>query len=78
MSYPHHPIEIHLHDKDGFVGFVESYKEEEDAVKAMPTMIAECLAEGDEYIGQHLLIVRHEVDGYTEWHEPIQKFEIFS
>jgi len=78
MSYPDYPYEIHLHDKNGFVNFIESFENQHEARNAVPAMLADCRAAGDEYAGQHLLIVRHEVVGYTDWHEPIEKFEIFS
>jgi hypothetical protein len=76
MSYQNHPIEIHL--KGRFNEVVDSYDNEYQAVQAIPTLLAEFRQYPEDYTGHHLLIVRHEVDGMQEWHEPIEKFEIFS
>jgi hypothetical protein len=76
MSYPNHPIEIYIHGPEGFREFVESYATENDAVKAIPALIADCQSHIEEYAGHYFQIVRHEVDGLQEWHEPIEKFNI--
>jgi hypothetical protein len=75
MSYP---IEIHLHDQDGYVDTIDTFRTEIEAVRAMPVHIAEAQKNPADYATCHFLIVRHEVDGMQEWHEPIEKFPIFA
>jgi hypothetical protein len=75
MSYP---IEIHLHDHDGYVDRIDTFRTEIEAVRAMPVHIAEAKKNPEDYATCHFLIVRHEIDGMQEWHEPIEKFPIFA
>jgi len=80
MSYPSTPYEIELHDKDGYVDFMESFPTEWLALDAIPPMLAKARAEAvehpDWYEGCYFKLVKHEVDGMSEWREPIESFQI--
>ena len=82
MSYPHNPYEVEVHDPEGYVDRIASYRTELQAIQSMPAHLAkaqaEAIAHPDWYEGCFFKLVKHEVDGCQEWHEPIQDFPIFS
>jgi hypothetical protein len=78
MSYPHRPYEIHLYDAEGYIECVDSFRTPNEAVKTIHSLIAEAQKDLEGYAGCHYLLVCHEVDGMTEWHEPIEKFVIIA
>jgi hypothetical protein len=75
MSYP---IEIHLYDQDGYCDTIDTFRFEHEADRDIPAHIAEAKKTPEDYAGCYFLIVRHEVDGMQEWHEPIAEFPIFA
>jgi len=80
MSYPNYPYEVEIHDKEGYFDRIASYRTELQAINSMPAHIAKAQADAadhpEDYAGCFFKLVKHEVDGCQEWHEPIQDFPI--
>ena len=82
MSYPTRPYEVEIHDQDGYADLIASYRTEAQAIESMPSHITKAQAEAvdhpEDYAGCFFKLVKHEVDGMSEWRESVQDFQIFS
>jgi len=82
MSYPYTPYEVEIHDQDGLVDCIATYRTQWQALESIPShtkkLQAEALENPEDYAGCFLRLVKHEVDGMQEWREPMEDFQIFS